>query len=80
VVWNVVRRWSATEAEEASVLYEWGVKDCPPEADQHEVARIIYGKFTIFRLAYAAKTRALEPAKRDNWIRELSGAKIVVGK
>jgi hypothetical protein len=56
------------------------VKDCPPEADQHEVARIIYGKFTIFRLAYAAKTRALEPAKRDNWIRELSGAKIVVGK
>jgi hypothetical protein len=80
VVWNVVRRWSRTEIEQASVLYEWKVKDCPPEADQHEVARIVYGKFTIFRLAYAAKTGDLEPAKRDKWIRELSGARIVGGK
>jgi hypothetical protein len=80
VTWNVIRRWMRTETEEASMLYEWTVKDCPPEADQHEVARIVYGKFSIFRLAYTAKTGELEPVKRDKWIRELSGATVVSGK
>jgi hypothetical protein len=80
VAHNVIQRGLGSDVEEASLLYEWSVKDCPPEADQHEVARIIYGKFTIYRVAYVAKTRTLEPAKRDKWIRELSGARLVVSK
>ena len=77
---NVIQRQIASSTEAASLLYEWGLKDCPPDADLHEVARIIYGRFTIFRLAYAAKTSALEPAKRDRWIRDLSAARIIVSK
>ena len=75
--WNVISRQAPNELEEAGMLYEWSITNCPPEADQHEVARVIYGRFTIFRLAYTAKTNALEPEKRDKWIKELSTAKVL---
>ena len=75
--WNVISRQAPNELEEAGMLYEWSITNCPPEADQHEVARVIYGRFTIFRLAYTAKTTALEPEKRERWIKELSAAKVV---
>ena len=80
MMWNVIQRQMPTKTELASILFEWSVKDCPPEADQHEVARIIYGRFSIFRIAYVAKTQALAPEKREKWIKELSETKIVAGR
>ena len=77
MTWNVIARQSPSELEEAGMLYEWTIKNCPPEADQHEVARVIYGKFNIFRLAYVAKTQALAPERRDKWIKDLSAARVV---
>jgi hypothetical protein len=74
---NVIARESGSERGGESILFEWSVKNCPPDADQHEVARLLYGKFSIFRVAYVAKTGALEPEKRDKWIAELSATKIV---
>ena len=71
LVQNVIAQGSPTETEEASILYEWRFKNCPSRADQHEVLRVIYGKFNIFRLAYLVKTQALAPEKRDKVIREL---------
>ncbi len=79
-VQNVIAQGFRTETEEASILYESKFKNCPPHADQHEVARVIYGKFNIFRLAYVAKTQALAPDKRDKVIKELSAATIMVTK
>lgn len=80
IVSNVIARQLPTDTVEASILYEWKTKNCPPEADQHEIGRIMYGKFNIFRLAYVAKTQALAPEKRDKLIKELSAAMIVVKK
>jgi hypothetical protein len=74
---NVIAQGLPTDLEEASIIYEFKLHDCPPHADQHEVAKIIYGKFTIFRLAYVAKTKKLAPEKREKWIKELSDAKII---
>ena len=79
-VQNVIAQGFRTETEEANILYEWKMKNCHPHADQHEVAKVIYGKFSIFRLAYVAKTEKLAPEKREKWIKELSAAKIVVKK
>ena len=79
-VQNVIAQGFRTETEEASILYESKFKNCPPHADQHEVARVIYGKFNIFRLAYVAKTQALAPDKRDKVIKELSASTIMVTK
>jgi hypothetical protein len=77
MTWNVINRQFASDTEEAGMLYEWTTKGCPPDADQHEIARVVYGKFNIFRLAYAAKTPALAAEKREKWIKELSTAKVV---
>jgi hypothetical protein len=79
-VQNVIAQGFRTETEEASIIYEWKMQNCRPHADQHEVAKIVYGKFSIFRLAYVAKTEKLAPEKREMWIKELKGAKIVVNK
>jgi len=59
------------------MLYEWSIKGCPPAADQYEIARVVYGKFNVFRLAYVAKTSALPPEEREQWIKELSASKII---
>ena len=77
MTWNVIARQSASDSEPESMLYEWTIKDCPPDADQHEVARVLYGKFNVFRLAYVAKTTTLAPEVREKWIKELKAAKIV---
>ncbi len=77
---KVVARGQKTDTEEASIIYEWKMKDCAPNADQHEVAKIIYGKFSIFRLAYVERTKKLSPEKRKKWINNLKEAKIVANK
>lgn len=79
-VQNVIAQGFRTETEEASIIYEWKSQKCPPQADQHEVAKIIYGKFSIFRLAYVAKIEKLAPKKREKWVKDLKDAKIVVNK
>ena len=79
-VQNVIAQGFPSETEEASIIYEWKTMKCPPHADQHEVAKIIYGKFNIFRLAYVAKTEKLAPEKREKWIKDLKNAKIIVSK
>ncbi len=77
---KVISRGQKTDTEEASVIYEWEMKNCAPNADQHEVAKIIYGKFSIFRLAYVERTKKLSPEKRQKWINNLKEAKIIVNK
>lgn len=75
---KVIERSQKEDTEEASIIYEWEMKDCAPNADQHEVAKIIYGKFSIFRLAYVERTKKLSPEKRQKWINNLKEAKIIV--
>jgi len=75
---NVIAQGFPTDTEEASIIYEWQFTNCSPHADQHEVAKIIYGKFNIFRLAYIAKTKKLAPEVREQWIKELKDTKIMV--
>jgi hypothetical protein len=77
---NVIAQGVPTETEEASIIYEWKINKCHPHADQHEVAKIIYGKFSIFRLAYVAKTGELPAEKREKWIQALKSATIVVAR
>lgn len=76
IKWSVVSRNVSSDTEEAGMLYEWAIKGCPPDSDQHEIARVIYGKVNIFRIAYTVKTSALPPEKREIWIKELTSAKV----
>jgi hypothetical protein len=70
VVWNIVKQ------EEGSLLYEWRIANCGSSPDQHEVARILYGKWNVWRLAVTGKVRQLSPDTRSRWIGWLSAASV----
>jgi len=72
-VWNVIERGPNTN----TILYEFRVQNCPPDADQHVIARVLDGKYNRFHIAYAAKVKTLPPEERDKWIKLLSKASIV---
>ena len=80
VVWNVINRGLPSETEEASILFEIKIKNCPPEADQHFIGRIIFGKYSIFYIFYIQKTDELESEMREQWIEKLSATIVIVMK
>ena len=63
--------------DEWSVVYEWVLRDSPPHADQHEVARMIEGNHGLHRIAYTRKGPRLEEVERDEWVAILRDAQVV---
>lgn len=71
-LWNVIQR------DPWSILYEFQLTaDCagaPPGSqavEQHEIARVVYGKYGVFILHYAAKGPGLTQDARATWIDRL---------
>jgi len=50
-----VKKWNVIARDETSILYEWQAKPCLGWPDQHEIARIILGKYNSFHLRYKTK-------------------------
>ena len=71
-----VTEWTVIDQSEDSILYEWHAKECQGEPEQHEVARILYGKHNVFFLHYAAKVHELAPETREKWIKKFSSVSI----
>ncbi|MGO9540972.1 MAG: hypothetical protein ACLPN2_10320 [Terriglobales bacterium] len=71
-----VTEWNVIEHNENSILYEWRVKPCMSWPDQHEIARIIFGKHNLFLLRYTAKVKELAPDTRTKWINMLKAATV----
>ena len=69
-IWNVIAK------DERSILYEWKAKPCAGWPDQHEITRILYGKWNLWRIAYTAKVQEISTEKRNIWIQTLSKAVI----
>jgi hypothetical protein len=67
-IWNVL--WK----DEKSILYESQAKACLGWPEQHEIARIIDGKYNRFVISYTAKVYQIESDVRIKWIERLSGA------
>lgn len=72
-VWNVIQQ------DESSILYEWQAAPCAGWPEQHEIARIFYGKYNVFILHYAAKVHELDAAKRKEWIDIMEDAYLFSG-
>ena len=68
--WEVIKRFKT------SILYEWSIKDCPPESDQHEISRLFLGKEGAHRVSYTEKTQIIEPTTRNKWIEKLSTSRV----
>lgn len=68
-------KWNIIDKDEISILYEWHAGPCSGWPEQHEIARIIYGKYFKYFLHYALKTREMPGEQRSKWIKKLSDAK-----
>jgi hypothetical protein len=69
-VWNVIAQ------DKDSILYEWMAKPCEGWPDQHEISRILDGKWNRFRIAYTVKVKELQEEERNIWIKSMLKATI----
>jgi len=67
--------WHVIGKDENSILYEWQSKPCLDWPDQHEIAKIIYGKDDTFILHYTVKAEQIPAAQRAKWIKLFLDAK-----
>ncbi len=69
--------WSVIRETRSDIVYEFYFADCAGHPDQHEIARIVYGKWNIWRLAYTEKGPRLDQAARARWVEALSEPRVV---
>lgn len=72
VVWNIIRE------RDDDILYEYHLIECAGHPDQHEIARILYGRWNIWRIAYTQKGPPMGEQERLKWVEALSEPSIVV--
>lgn len=71
-------QWNVIEKISDSILYEWQARSCQGWPEQHEIAKIMYGKYNRFSIRYVAKSYQLPPDTRSRWIKRLAESKIVL--
>ncbi len=71
--------WSVISQDSVSILYEWNIKGCSPNPDQHEIARLLKGNDGVHRIAYVEKTSAMNQAIREKWIASFKEAYVEKG-
>lgn len=69
--------WTVVSQSQSDVLYEFHFDECGGQPAQHELARILYGKWNIWRLAYTVKGPPLEGQERQRWLDALQEPRIV---
>jgi len=69
-------QWSVISQDANSILYEWHSQSCRDWPEQHEVARILIGKYNAFILHYATKVHELSAETRTEWIKNFGQASI----
>ncbi|SFP39912.1 hypothetical protein SAMN05216419_100234 [Nitrosomonas cryotolerans] len=73
-----VTKWNVIEKNENSILYEWQARPCLSWPSQHEIAKIIYGKYNRFIVHYVAKVYELSPDTRAKWIQRFTESKTIL--
>lgn len=70
-------RWNVIETRPDSILYEWQARSCQGWPEQHEIAKILLGKYNRFWIHYVAKNYQLPSETRSAWIKAFAESKIV---
>jgi hypothetical protein len=71
-------QWNLIEKSSDSILYEWQARSCLGWPEQHEIAKIMYGKYNRFSIHYVAKSYRLPSDTRSRWIKRLAESRIVL--
>jgi len=69
-------KWIILKQTEDDVMYEWSIKNCPADKDQHEIARIIKGQYGMYIFHYVTKKMPIDPKIRNEWIKLIKSATI----
>ncbi|HEX6909987.1 MAG TPA: hypothetical protein VF142_06320 [Longimicrobium sp.] len=67
--------WTVLREDEDDALYEWRIRGCPGEPDQHEVGRIVRTGGTWSRITFTVKGE-MDAATREAWLRRLGEARL----
>lgn len=69
--------WHTISNDKQRILYEWEIHNCPGHHDQHEISLLLIGDYGLYRAAYTQKGSPMDPSTRKQWIKWLSGSKII---
>jgi hypothetical protein len=69
--------WTVIQKDETSILYEWENISCPGYLHQHEIARIVMGKWYLWWLSFGIRDKVLSEDERSELIDNLLKARVV---
>ena len=69
--------WTVLQKEETSILYEWQYIICPGYLHQHEIGRIVMGRWYLWWLSYGVRGNPPSAEHRKELIDNLTKAKVV---
>jgi len=68
--------WNVIGKDEDSITYEWHAQPCLGQPEQVEIAKILLGTKTFYKVSYTKKVKELSADERDIWINWLGDAKL----
>jgi hypothetical protein len=71
--------WTVLQKDETSILYEWQNIKCPGYFHQHEIVRIVLGRWYLWLISNGIKDKTLSGNERTALIENLLKAKVVQG-
>jgi hypothetical protein len=69
--------WTVIQKDETSILYEWQNIRCPGYFHQHEIVRILMGRWYLWMISYGIRDKVLTADERRELIENLLKAKVV---
>lgn len=73
-----LEEWNVIEDGEDDILYEWRVAKSGNTPAQHEINRMVRGGRDMHRLGYVSRKLPLKAADREDWIKRLKSADLIV--
>lgn len=69
--------WTVIHQDGSSILWEWQKINCPGYLHQHEIVRIVMGRWYLWTISYAIRNRELSDDEKAALIKDLMSAKVV---
>ena len=71
--------WTVLQKDQTGILYKWQDISCPGYLDQHEIVRIVMGRWYLWFISYGTREKKLSADERREAIENLSKARVVHG-
>lgn len=69
--------WTVIHQDGSSILWEWLTIKCPGYLHQHELVRIVMGRWYLWMISYAIRNKDLSSEEKAALIKDLMSATVV---